>query len=54
MEHGTFNSKLFFVLPQQFSLICCCAAPCRSKHGELLRQNGLFWLFAAVVKTHKF
>jgi hypothetical protein len=25
--------------------------PCRSKHGGLLRQNRLFWLFAAVVKS---
>jgi hypothetical protein len=40
-----------FPLPQQFSLNCCCATPCRSKHGELLRRNRLFGLFAAVVKS---
>jgi hypothetical protein len=38
-------------LPQQFSLICCCATPRRSKHGEWLRQISLFSLFAAVVKS---
>jgi hypothetical protein len=49
-----FTQSCLFPLPQQFSLNCCCATPRRSKHGELLRQNGLFSLFAAVVKSPKF
>jgi hypothetical protein len=50
-ELSTLYSALSFPLPQQFSLNCCCATPRRTNHGEWLRQNRLFGLFAAVVKS---
>jgi hypothetical protein len=54
MELGNFNSKLFFAFPQQFPLNCCCATPCRSKHGELLRQNVPFFAFRRSCQVPRF
>jgi hypothetical protein len=48
---STMALALLSVCPQQFSLICCCATPCRSNYACLLRQIRLFGLFAAVVKS---
>jgi hypothetical protein len=49
--HHFLLSTVFFPLPQQFPLNCCCATPRRSNYACLLRQIVLFRPFPAVVKS---